>query len=301
MQYYLPELVNRHRVWWWTWLMFFCLAWNPKYPLARSPYYCLVSFTFIKALQLSMTLFALSDHRLNRALLAKTQTACCMFTDQAAAAHTACACDCRGSGHGYPTRVIHDVKLSLQQITLHSWTPEAVCTVVLMPQKQKLLGLHPFLCIKNARVPSINTTWNCFIWGPGQTPQSRSCREHRVHDLHPLTAYRDAAAVNVKLDLSTSYCPLWCWDILPPFLFSTMEVCDLYCTESHRYISRQTLSSIIGQLPLYGNLRTQCPWDWKYYWKAAQRRQLNSISLLILLSILSLFLSVLDHCGPLFP
>lgn len=120
-----------------------------------------------------------------------------------------CGCDCRGSGHGYPTRVIHDVKLSLQQITLHSRTPEAVCTVVLMPQKQKLLGLHPFLCIKNARVPSINTTWNCFIWGPGQIPQSRSCREHRVHDLHPLTAYRDAAAVNVKLDLSTPYCPLW--------------------------------------------------------------------------------------------
>lgn len=120
-----------------------------------------------------------------------------------------CGCDCRGSGHGYPTRVIHDVKLSLQQITLHSRTPEAVRTVVLMPQKQKLLGLHPFLCIKNARVPSINTTWNCFIWGPGLIPQSRSCREHRVHDLHPLTAYRDAAAVNVKLDLSTPYFPLW--------------------------------------------------------------------------------------------
>lgn len=217
MQWYLPELVNRHRSWWWTWWMFFWLAWNPKYPLARSPCYCLASFTFIKAL--SRILFALSDHRLNRARLAKTKTACCMFTDQATAAHTAwvwlwqpeCGCDCRGSGHGYPTRVIHDVKRSLQQITLHSRTPEAVRTVVLMPQKQKLLGLHPFLCIKNARVPSINTTWNCFIWGPGLIPQSRSCREHRVHDLHPLTAYRDAAAVNVKLDLSTPY-------FLPPLI-----------------------------------------------------------------------------------
>lgn len=36
---------------------------------------------------------------------------------------------------------------------------------------------------------------------------------------------------------------------------------DICCTVSHRYISADTLSSIISQPFLYGKLRTQCPWD----------------------------------------